>query len=382
MDLLSLRKNVFGLICLIITAVIYLAGLWPFNFWPENKVKWLLGQNGVEFYGQALICSTIPSFQSSSFPMESFSLEIWLRPERESYDYAARILSFYDQQKTENMTLSQWKSTFIAQGRIQNPHPERYPKVGVKDALLKGVKRLFTITSGLEGTKIYIDGKPMGNYPKFSLFLGNEGSIGQLVLGNSPTGSQYWTGNLLGLAIYNRSLIEEEVLKSFESWEKKEEPFLPKEEGLVSSYLFNERSGTLAHDNVGGHHLIIPPRFEILQKTILVPPWEDFRLSRSYFMDILTNILGFIPLGFFFSAYLWLRKLRSTYRILLVSVLFAGCISLSIELIQIYLPTRSSQLTDVLTNMLGTAIGVSLFLKTRTSWSVSVSGKAARDLEF
>ena len=295
--------------------------------------------------------------------MESFSIEIWLQPERESYDYAACILSFYDQQKTENMTLIQWKSTFIAQGRIQNRYPERYPKVGVEDALLKGVKRLFTITSGLEGTKIYIDGKLTGNYPKFNLLSEIEGNIGQLILGNSSTGKQYWTGNLLGLAIYNRSLSEEQVLKSFENWEKNKKSLFQKEEGLISSYLFDEHSGTLAHDSVGDHHLILPSRFEVLKKTILVPPWEDFRFTRSYLMDVLTNILGFIPFGFFFSAYLWMRKPRSIFRLLLTSIIIVGCMSLSIELIQVYLPTRSSQLTDVITNILGTAIGVGLFLK-------------------
>jgi hypothetical protein len=377
--LLNATKNVLGLICLVITAGILLAGLWPLDFWPKNKVRWLKDQNGIQFFDRAIIYSTIPSFQSSSFPMESFSLEIWLQPERESYDYAAPILSFYDQQKTENMTLSQWKSTFIAQGRIQNRYPERYPKVGVEDALLKGVKRLFTVTSGPEGTKIYVDGKLTGNDPKFNLFLGNEGNIGQLVLGNSPKGSQYWTGNLTGLAIYNRSLNEEQVLKNFENREEKEGPFLTKKEGLVSLYLFDEHSGTLAHDSVGDHHLTIPSRFEVLQKTILVLPWEDFRFTRSYLMDILTNILGFIPFGFFFSAYLWMRRPRSNFQLLLRSVIIAGCISLFIEVIQVYLPTRNSQLMDVMMNMLGTAIGVSLFLKTRTSWSVGVSSKAARD---
>jgi VanZ family protein len=187
----------------------------------------------------------------------------------------------------------------------------------------------------------------------------NEKPSGQILLGNSPTGNEYWTGNLLGLAIYDRPLGGEEVSQHlpqhFHDLEKSGE------EGPVSLYLFDEHSGTLAHDSVGGHHLLIPSRFEVLQKTILVPPWEDFRFTRSYLMDILTNILGFIPFGFFFSVYLWLRKLRSTYRILLISVLFAGCTSLSIELIQIYLPTRSSQLTDVITNILGATLGVILF---------------------
>jgi glycopeptide antibiotics resistance protein len=94
---------------------------------------------------------------------------------------------------------------------------------------------------------------------------------------------------------------------------------------------------------------------------ILVPPWKDFSLSRSYFMDVLTNILGFIPFGFFFSAYLWLRKPSSIYQILLTSVLLAACISLSIELIQVYLPTRASQLTDAITNIFGAFLGGILF---------------------
>ena len=352
-----IRKNIHGFLCLIFVVVIMVAGLWPFNFWPENKVRWLKNQNGIQFFGQAIIF-TLPPAPSTLHP---FSIEIWLQPGKESYNYAARILSFYDQQRTENITLSQWKSTFITQGRIKNRHPERYPKIGVKDALLKGVKRFFTITSGPEGIKIYIDGELTGKYPKFNLFLVNEGNIGQLILGNSPTGNQYWTGNLLDLAIYNRSLTEEQVLKSFENWEKNKKSPLQKEEGIVSIYLFDERSGTLAYDHVSGHHLVIPSTFEPLQKTILALPWKDLGLNRSYFMDILINILGFIPFGFLFSTYVRLRKSRSTYRIFLISILLAGCISLFIELIQVYLPTRTSQLTDILTNTFGAFLGGIVF---------------------
>jgi VanZ family protein len=191
----------------------------------------------------------------------------------------------------------------------------------------------------------------------------SEKPSGKLLLGNSPTGGEYWTGNLLGLAIYNRSLSKEQVLKSFENWEKNKKSLFQKEEGLVSSYLFNEHSGTLAHDSVGDHHLLIPSRFKVLKKTILVPPWEDFRFTRSYLMDVLTNILGFIPFGFFFSTYLWMRKPRPIFRLLLMSVIIAGCMSFLIELIQVYLPTRNSQLMDVITNTIGTIIGVILFSK-------------------
>jgi VanZ family protein len=231
--------------------------------------------------------------------------------------------------------------------------------MGTRDVLKKGEKRFVTITSGADGTNIYVDGILLKSSPRFHLFSMNEKPSGRILLGNSPKGGEYWTGNLLSLAIYDRVLTGEEVSQHFplHFHESKksggDEP--------VSFYLFDEHSGTLAHDSVGSHHLLIPPRFKVLKKTILVPPWEDFRFTRSYLMDVITNILGFIPFGFLLSAYLRLRKPASIYRILFISVLVAGCISLSIELIQVYLPTRSSQLTDVITNISGAALGVILF---------------------
>jgi VanZ family protein len=187
----------------------------------------------------------------------------------------------------------------------------------------------------------------------------NEKPSGRIVLGNSPKGTEYWTGKLLSLAIYDHPLTEEEVSQHFPQHFhdlKKSGQGKP-----VSLYLFDEHSGTLAHDSLGNRHIVIPQRFKALEKTVLVPPWEDFRFNRSYLMDILTNILGFIPFGFIFSAYLWVRKPQSNFQLLLKSVIIAGCISLLIELVQVYLPSRNSQLTDVITNILGATLGIILF---------------------
>ena len=355
MDLLNVRKNVLGLICLVITAGILLAGLWPFNFWPENKVKWLQGQNGVEFYGQALIYSTIP--------VKSFSIELCLRPTTEEIFHIGHIFSFLDDHGSETFFIGQWRSHLLLGKGIHGK--KTYREIGIRDILKKGDKRFVTITSGGDGTHIYVDGILMKSSSKFPLFSMNEKPSGRILLGNSPKGDEYWTGKLLSLAIYDRALTGEEVSQHFSQHfpQNFDSPKKSGEGGPVSLYFFDEHSGTLAHDSVGDHHLIIPSRFEVLQKTILVPPWEDFHFNRSYLMDILTNILGFIPFGFFFSAYLRTKNIRITFRILLLSLIIAGCISLSIELTQVYLPTRNSQLTDVITNILGTAIGVGLFLK-------------------
>jgi VanZ family protein len=357
----SLRKNVLGLICLVITAVFFLAGLWPFNFSPENKVRWLQDQNGVQFYGQAIIFSQIPT----PYSLHPCSVELWLQPATESSSHMGRIFSILDKQGSESFFIGQWRSHLILGKGIHGK--KTYREIGIRDVLKKGDKRFVTITSGVDGTNIYVDGILMKSSPRFQLFSMNEKPSGRIVLGNSPTGGEYWTGNLLSLAIYDRVLTGEEVSQHFPQHAPQHFPqhiHRPKESGgdePVSFYIFDEHSGTLAHDSVGDHHLLIPSRFKVLKKTILVPPWEDFRFTRSYLMDVLTNILGFIPFGFFFSTYLWMRKPRSIFRLLITTTVIAGCMSLSIELIQVYLPTRSSQLTDVITNILGAALGVILF---------------------
>ncbi|MGA2318608.1 MAG: hypothetical protein ABSG71_19855 [Thermodesulfobacteriota bacterium] len=38
----------------------------------------------------------------------------------------------------------------------------------------------------------------------------------QIILGNFPTGKDYWTGNFFGLAIYDHSLSNEQVLQYFQ----------------------------------------------------------------------------------------------------------------------------------------------------------------------
>jgi VanZ family protein len=336
----------------LIFVIILIAGLWPFDFWPENKVRWLEDQNGVQFYGQAIIFSQLPAPNS----LHPCSVELWLQPTAEDSPHIGHIFSFFDAKKSETFFIGQWRSHLILGKGIHGK--ATYREIGVRDVLKKGEKRFVTITSGADGTNIYVDGILMKSSPRFHLFSMNEKPSGKILLGNSPGGSEYWRGNLLSLAIYDRALAGEEVSKHSHGSKNSGE------EGLVALYPFDERSGQWGYDHASRHHLFIPPRFEVLKKTILVPPWEDFRFNRSYLMDILTNILGFIPFGFFLSAYLRMRKPRSIFRLLTMSIIIAGCMSLTIELIQVYLPTRSSQLMDVIMNIIGAAMGVALFFKT------------------
>ncbi|UBF27318.1 VanZ family protein [Kovacikia minuta CCNUW1] len=77
----------------------------------------------------------------------------------------------------------------------------------------------------------------------------------------------------------------------------------------------------------------------------------------SNLVDQIANVLLFIPWGFGLGWHIR-KKTRLTGAITLVSVLiFSFGFSLSIELLQTFLPTRTSSLSDVLTNTLGGVFG-------------------------
>ena len=365
--------HLLGTINFVILIGILTVGLWPFNFWPQNKVEWLRDRNGVHFYGQGIIFSesSIPLFSSlastlspqSSLlsPAPSFSIELWLEPDTEP-NSLPHIFSLYDGQATEPLFIGQWKSSLVLRTRMPDPKRSRpYREIGLRNALVKGQERFIAITSDEKGTSIYVNGRMERAYPNHIL-IPSEGILSyHIILGNSATGKGYWKGNLFRLTVSNRALTGEEILRHFEDGLKTDQPSPLNEEGLIALYTFGKRLGRRIQDHIGNHHLRLPDRFEILRRDILTSPRKDFRFNWSYLKDVIINILGFIPFGFFVSVYLREKKIRSRFLLFFIPILLGGCLSLMIELLQAYLPTRSSQMTDLLTNILGTAIGVAIW---------------------
>jgi glycopeptide antibiotics resistance protein len=99
---------------------------------------------------------------------------------------------------------------------------------------------------------------------------------------------------------------------------------------------------------------VIPVFYHALQKAVLVPPWKDSRPVR----DIAINLFGFIPFGFFYFMYRMKKNAGAILRNAAATVILSGLISAAIELLQVYLPTRASQLTDIMCNTAGSLLGV------------------------
>ena len=96
----------------------------------------------------------------------------------------------------------------------------------------------------------------------------------------------------------------------------------------------------------------------VVNKIFMEPFWKEFNMSRSYWFAVLKNIVGFLPLGFCFYAYVSVLQIKRTT----LFTVFLGCVvSVTIEILQAYLPTRDSGMTDIITNTLGTWGGVLLY---------------------
>jgi len=141
-------------------------------------------------------------------------------------------------------------------------------------------------------------------------------------------------------------------------------PSVSGDNGYIALYLFDEKKGTFVYNRGSTNsHLMIPETFTPLRRIVLSSPQDDFRWNLSYFRDVTINIVGFIPFGFFCAAFLCrVKRLRISTIYLTVAIVGLG-FSLAIELIQAYIPTRYSDLTDVICNILGTIMGLIIFHK-------------------
>jgi hypothetical protein len=346
-----MRTRFLDLICVAVLCVILILGLWPFHA-PKNEVAWLENRSGLRFgrYGTVISSS---AFQTASAENgTSASVEVWLQPRR-IWD-TCTLLAFCTPGNPYQFSLRQSEAGLELRAEMRDdPHPAKTESLYLRNAFHRSGRVFLTIASGIYGTAVYIDGLPAGTAPQFR--LSPEIFTGRLVLGDSPGQSDSWSGQLLGVAIYRRELTAAQVLRHYQTWTQGERPEISEAERNIALYLFDERAGNVVHDRAGsGVNLYIPEKYVVVDQIFLEPFWKEFSMSRSYWSSALKNIVGFIPFGFCFCACLSAHKVR---RAVLATVILGTLVSLTIEILQAYLPTRDSGTTDLFTNTLGAYFG-------------------------
>jgi hypothetical protein len=337
-------------ICAATLCGILVAGLWPFHA-PTNQVTWLKNENGLHFGDYGSIVSTGAFMPPSSRSDTSCSIEIWLEPGLT--EDSNTFLAFYSV-GVPSVPLSLHQS--ISDLKLQREtldmnHRAKTVHFMVDDVFREKKPVFVTITSGVQGTSVYLNGALIETSPSFG--LSDKDFFGRLIVGNSPIGNDDWSGRLLGLAIYDRELTAVQASAHYDQWTKEGQPAVAENENAVGLYLFNERTGSVVHNQIDpATNLLVPERYFVLHAPFLLPAWDEYYPGWVYWKYVGINIAGFIPLGFVFCAYFSQIK-----RPVLASIVLGFMVSLSIEILQAFLPTRDSGTTDIITNTLGTAIG-------------------------
>ena len=351
-----ISPKLLGVACGLVLGGMLVAGLWPFHS-PRNQVTWFAGGKGLHFGRHGTILSS-GKFKAANMPADApCSLEIWFEPGLTAG--GGTLFAFYAPENPRRFSLSQSITdlalrTDIREGRYRTLTTRLY----IGDIFRRGKTLFVTITSKGGQASVYIDGALARTAPNFP--LSSQDFDGELVIATLPKVDDSWSGLLRGLAFYDQELSPAQVVHHYETWIEKGRPDVSENERPVALYLFDERAGRVIHNQVpSGTDLYIPDRYLVLDQALLRPFWEEFHPTWSYWEDLLVNIAGFVPFGFLFCASFSLAG--RVKRPALVTILLGFTVSLTIETLQSFLPTRDSGTTDLITNTLGTCFGVWLY---------------------
>jgi len=353
---ITLEKKILTAICFGILCVMSIAAFWPFSFHPVNHVAWLSNENGLRFNGRGIVLSPkgfeFPEGQS----LTGISLELWLESSQDKYSTA--LLSFSSAENPDQFRLRQaCGSLLILQEPFATSRHSAMTSFWVRGAFQAHKRRFIAITSGTQGTAVYLNGIRAENVPTFKIT--SKDFSGRLIVGASSTAYDTWRGKFFGLAIFGHELAATQVSEHYQAW-LTGQPYVLKSDQPAALYTFADRSGNTVHDEViPGPDLVIPVSFSIQYKPFLKSPWREFYPNQAYFRDVLVNVAGFIPLGFFFC--MLFSSSEASRKAMVATITLGALFSLTIEILQGFIPMRDSGTTDILTNTLGTALGIMLY---------------------
>jgi len=358
----DIRLILLAGLSLAISLVVLFFGLRGKGFHFSNDVSWINDGPGIHFgnYGIAYALIDDDQVKNSISAAKAFSIEMAIKAEDFRQEGFNLILSLHDGNDNDQLIVGQYESYIIVMNGDDYSHRRKIKRISADIASDFPKKILMTITTGDEGTKLYVDGKLIESRSDLVLRI-PEGDMLKLILGNSAYGKASWKGDVYGLALYANKLEDETIENHFKDWTNNQIlPFSTSDKPLVV-FTFDERKGTETKDIITGiQKLNIPSRFPILEKHFMSLPWRDFEADKGFVTDFIVNLLGFIPLGVVICALFIQSGGVLQKKAVLFSVLFCFLISLSIEIAQAWIPSRSSQGLDLMLNTVGAFIGAKI----------------------
>ena len=335
-------------------------GLNPKGFYFKNNVRWSPDSPGLSF-GNFGIAHTDPFIESIG-GNPALSIEIVIRPNAGDEKSFTHILTLHNGDDDSQLMLGQWLSYIIFMKGNDYENRKRGERIAANTADAGSDEIFVTLTSGIDGTSVYLNGQLVKTQKDLILEVPQGDSKSRMIIGNSIYGKHSWEGSIRGLALYRSVLSDHQAALHYGEWRKDGNfRFAEKEKPWVL-YIFDEKTGIKAIDHgTGKNDLTIPQRMTVFKMIFLESSIEKLRINSGLVSDFIINLFGFMPFGFFFSALLFRRRGKFPIYFILITVGAGFLLSLFIEVAQAWLPSRNSSIFDLILNTAGALLGAILF---------------------
>ena len=331
-------------------------GLKPKGYRFVNQVECLEKESCLYFYNIGMVYSGNPL--GAIGITNSFGLRIDVLPRRLSHRLS-RICSISDSKGNKLFTIDQWISGIeVSLFDIKGNRLKRIGKTGVLS-----VDSITSIYTAVERDTLYLlfNGASEGILKKPVQYPVQYFKDSYLILGFSATGTNPWRGKITSFNLYKKAVHKYSPSPDYLNLKEPPDTFDP-----VATFSFDQCNNQIITDQSGHNWNLIKPITPKLFRHIAFEIFPQYMTHyKSFIIDMVVNFLGFFPFGGI-CCLLLLYFFPTVKKNLLTVFCLSLLVSIGIETVQVFIPTRASQLIDVLLNTFGGWCGAKtmlLFLK-------------------
>jgi hypothetical protein len=359
----SFSRNITFSLSLVMVLGILFAGLYPFNYSPSNQVTRLDDKDGILFYGSGEAVSIEDTiWPHAGYSGQPITMELHLRPLRAYHEGVPHILSLCDRAGREVFYLGQWKNYMVMRLLGDKRFLTRIDReAGTPDFPESGQPVFLSFVFHEDRVELYADAKMAGVYVNFDLIGAiDRRPVRSIVFGNSSVGEHPWQGEIFRFSVFDGALDPSAILDRYRRSAEGENN-IPM--GEVIHYRFDSPQSKTVPNSAGQKwDLLIPETLTPLRREFLSLPKVDNFRKRWFYTDALLNLAGFVPLGLALAMLVSGSQSPRRMRTITLPVTAGFFLSLFIEVSQGFMVTRSSSLTDLFLNTVGTLAGALAFL--------------------
>ena len=179
-------------------------------------------------------------------------------------------------------------------------HRTRAGALYVNDVFRSMRPVFITVSAGPRGTAVYINGVLAKAAPGFRITAGD--CTGRLIVATSPVGNDTGPASCEASrsTVANSRPAGGAALRNLD----RDREARHDRGGALRRALSLPGAWRQPRSQPGraGAGSVIPEKYQIEDQTFLTPFWKEFDLSWGYWENAIKNIVGFVPLGFFFCA--------------------------------------------------------------------------------